>query len=143
MQKAKKRKEKAWLSCALFRDFVSFSLPMAFKVLFGAVLLQVSLSLCAGGSRSALTLDWSVRDTADPVDDYASVKYPQGSSPRPFVHWSSPVQTVPSTGRNYTIHVGSLSSGLPNAFSFQLPEGGILSGFLNRFRYPRPQPGLF
>ena len=117
--------KKAWLWCALFRIqlFWSCSLEFSFRMLFGAVLLHASLSLCAGGP--ALTLDWSMGIT-DPVDDYETVNFPPGSTPRPFVHWSSPSQTVPSTGRNYTIHIGSLSSGLPGAFSFQLPKGGTV-----------------
>ena len=67
-----------------------------------------------------LTLEWP-RVPAD--DNYENLSYPEGSGAGGIVQWSLNT-TVPSTGRNYTIHVGSLSSGLPNAFRFDLPEGG-------------------
>lgn len=56
-------------------------------------------------------------------DDFEVSSYPNAPTGGSLVHWSSP-GTVPSSGRNYTVHVGSLFSGLPQSFSFQLPPEG-------------------
>lgn len=78
-------------------------------------------SLCGGLE----TLEWPWIPDASLEDDYESMGYPQ-SSGGPIVQWSLNT-SVPSTGRNYTIHVGSLASGLPETFSFEIPNGGKLS----------------
>ena len=56
-------------------------------------------------------------------EDFDETAYPSAPAAEGLVHWSSS-GTVPSTGRNYTVHVGSLHSGLPGTFSFQLPQEG-------------------
>ena len=56
-------------------------------------------------------------------DDYDVVKYPQGSDS--FANFSFSGR-VKSTGRNYTIFIGTLSKGLPDTLGFELPLGGIL-----------------
>lgn len=90
------------------------------SVLLAGVVLLSCFSIRCGGLES---LEWLSFSEAQLVDDYESVGYPQDSGGGPIVQWSLSAR-VSSTGRNYTIHVGSLTSGLPNAFSFQLPEGG-------------------
>ena len=70
-----------------------------------------------------LALDWSQVAEAQIEEDYERLGYPQSPGSQGFVQWSLN-DTVASTGRNYTIHVGSLSSGLPDAFSFRLPSEG-------------------
>ena len=60
-------------------------------------------------------------------DDYDVVKYPQSGDPGSgFVNFSFS-GTVKSTGRNYTIFIGTLSKGLPDSFGFELPKGGKYS----------------
>ncbi len=99
----------------------------------GCLILQLVvvgvLSSIASTSQAAaedpLALEWPRLPETSLEDDYETLPFPhhgQGSGDG-FVQWSLR-RAVPSTGRNYTIHVGSLSSGLPNTFSFQLPEGG-------------------
>lgn len=56
-------------------------------------------------------------------EDFDVVDYPTGPASEGLVHWSAS-GTVNSTNRKYTVHVGSLHSGLPGAFSFQLPKDG-------------------
>ena len=74
--------------------------------------------------RDPLVLDWPQLPGSWVEEDFDTVSFPQGSGASAgIVQWSLS-KTVPSTGRNYTIHIGSLSSGLPNTFSFQLPDGG-------------------
>ena len=69
---------------------------------------------------SLTTVDWISREI--PEEDYDVLNYqPQNSSS--IQQWSFS-GTVPSTGRKYTLHVGSLNSGLPGAFTFELPKGG-------------------
>ena len=59
-------------------------------------------------------------------DDYDVVKYPQGSdSSRGFANFSF-AGRVKSTGRDYTIYIGTLSKGLPDTLGFELPTGGII-----------------
>ena len=59
-------------------------------------------------------------------DDYDTVDFILGS--HRSVEHRSYSGTVPTTGRNFTVHVGSLHKGLPSAFSFYLPkEGQVLS----------------
>ena len=71
-----------------------------------------------------LALEWPWVSPASVEDDYEEVSYPQSpGAGGDVVPWSL-ASSAPSTGRNYTIHVGSLSSGLPSSFGFQLPEGG-------------------
>lgn len=70
-----------------------------------------------------LPLEWPWIPENILEDDYEAMSFPQSSVGDGIVHWSLSA-TVPSTHRNYTIHTGSLSSGLPKDFSFQIPEGG-------------------
>lgn len=87
-------------------------------------LLSIVVWLSTSWGRDPLVLDWSRSPEALVKDDYDTVNYPEGSETFPrLVQWSLK-KTVSSTGRNYTIHIGSLNSGLPDTFSFQLPEGG-------------------
>lgn len=98
-------------------------LPLKF-VLFVALLCLLESPAWSFAVRDPLELEWYNLPEAWVVDDYETASYPGGAGPSTgIVHWSL-TSTVPSTGRNYTIHVGSLSSGLPSAFSFQLPVGG-------------------
>ena len=65
---------------------------------------------------------WERRE--DVKNDFDVVPFPEGDdSPRlvSFVVNS----TVPSTGRAYTMYVGLLRNGLPDAFSLELPTGGV------------------
>lgn len=82
-------------------------------------LLLVFLRPCRG----LPTLEWSPHQGGSLLqDDYVTMSYPIDPDVD-IVHWSLN-STVPSTGRNYTIHVGSLTAGLPKSFSFELPDGG-------------------
>lgn len=75
----------------------------------------------AAQGRDPLLLKWPHLPETLVEGDYDTVSYPKGSGS--ILQWSLK-RTVPSTGRNYTIHIGSLNSGLPDTFSFQLPDGG-------------------
>ena len=69
-------------------------------------------------------------------DDYDVVKYPQGSdSSRGFANFSFSGH-VKSTGRDYTIYIGTLSKGLPDTLGFELPTGGIIFIYYNRYLRP-------
>lgn len=57
-------------------------------------------------------------------DDYDVVKFPEGSDPARGFVYSSFSGKVKSTGRGYTIYIGTVSKGLPDTFGFELPEGG-------------------
>ena len=58
-------------------------------------------------------------------DDYDVLKFPQGSgSDKGFANFSFSGR-VKSTGRDYTIYIGTLSKGLPETLGFELPAGGI------------------
>ena len=57
-------------------------------------------------------------------DDYDVVNYPQRVDPGTGFYYSSFSGKVKSTGRDYTIYIGTLSKGLPDSFGFVLPEGG-------------------
>ncbi len=84
------------------------------------LLLLLTLFVAGCSCTSLTSLDWTSQKIAE--DDYYVLSYqPQGSSS--IQEWSFS-GTVPSTGRKYTLHVGSLTSGLPAAFSFELPKGG-------------------
>ena len=85
---------------------------------YGIILIFSSIAEC---TEDPLELKWASAFSIK--DDFETVKYPQSSVD--FMQWSCS-GTVSSTGRNYTIHVGSLSTELPSGFSFQLPEGGKL-----------------
>ena len=75
-----------------------------------------------------LVVEW-IPSSSTVADDYDSVKYPvQGSEG--ITQWSLSGR-VPSTGKKYTIHVGSISYGLPDTFSFQLPQGGTIIYYSN------------
>lgn len=91
---------------------------------FLAVVCLVGPPAWSLGVLDPLALEWRHHPEAWVEDDYETESYPGGSGPTAgIVQWSLKT-TVPSTSRNYTIHVGSLSAGLPNTFSFQLPERG-------------------
>ena len=67
-------------------------------------------------------------------DDYDVVKFPEGSDPARGFVYSSFSGKVKSTGRDYTIYIGTISKGLPDTFGFKLPKGG--EG-IPRFSSPR------
>lgn len=99
-----------------FCGFLSFLLLLLAAVSVSIVFPRSTHS--AGKDPLALEWPW-----VSVEEDYESFPYPQSPGGGDIVQWSL-AASVPSTSRNYTIHVGSLSSGLPNTFSFQLPEGG-------------------
>lgn len=91
-----------------------------------AVVVALSVGATSGDGHSAdpLALEWRLLLSDALIDDdFENMSFPQASGGQPIAQWSYS-STVPSTGRNYTIHIGSLSSGLPDAFTFQLPKGG-------------------
>lgn len=101
-------------------------------------LLFTPLAVLGWRFRDPLVLNWPQLPESGLLveDDFDTVRFPQGSGTSTgIVQWSLN-KTVPSTGRNYTIHVGSLSYGLPNTFSFQLPDGGknLSKHFVKTFR---------
>lgn len=65
---------------------------------------------------------WELRTAQD---DYDVVKYPQGNDSRGGFANFSFAGRVKSTGRDYTIYIGSLSKGFPDTIGFELPTGGI------------------
>ena len=82
--------------------------------------LSLSLILVVSALEQLLT-GWETREKVQ--DDYESVLYPEkGSSPR-FDSYIMK-KTVPSSGRNYTLYIGLLRDGLPDAFALELPVGG-------------------
>ena len=113
-----------WLpvSCALFR-VICVQLFLRSMNLAAVAGLVVLTTLYPGPCEALEAPDWPVISESLLQDDYECVDFPPDSDDKDIVHWSLDA-TVPSTGRNYTVHVGSLSSGLPKTFSFQLPDGG-------------------
>lgn len=57
-------------------------------------------------------------------NDYDVVKFPDGSHPAGGFVYSSFSGKVKSTGRDYTIYIGTISKGLPDTFGFKLPKDG-------------------
>lgn len=93
------------------------------KVLYLS-LLFTAFTVAVVDCTQSMVLDWNVATSI--AEDYDTVDYSSSrKSPASLMHWSYSGM-VPSTGRNYTVHVGLLQSGLPSAFSFQLPKKGEL-----------------
>jgi len=83
-----------------------------------------SLVVCGANVQSYLAeLDW-IKPYSLIEEDYDLADYPSLPASEPLVHWSRS-GVVTSTGRNYTIHVGSLLMNIPNSFSFQLSREGM------------------
>lgn len=84
--------------------------------------LYLSLLLAASALEQLVT-GWEAQEKVQ--DDYESVLYPEKGS---FPRFDSYImkKTVPSSGRNYTLYMGLLRDGLPDAFTLELPVGGKL-----------------